>query len=261
VIGFINISMQEDAKRQRDNGDYNRIPFENHDVERLAAIGMQASRVAHELNNQLDGLLRYMNLATRIVEQENLDKPREYLTHCQKTLRRMARILSELLVFSRAPDAQTGYVKIAQLCEDTIKAIEQRAMNSDVRISRDYAPDLPSVRSGNLIQVFINLAVNALDAMPDGGELAISTRRAKNETIAVEFRDTGRGLPAGDPETIFRPFFTTKDMDEGTGLGLAISRDIIESYHGRITAKNAPEGGSVFTVYLPITNQDASSQT
>ncbi len=222
---------------------------------------MHASRVAHELNNQLDGIMRYMNLAMRIVERENLDKPREYLTQCRKTLRHMARVLSELLEFSRAPDAPAEYVKIEQLIEDAIKAIERRAISSNVRISRSYTADLPTVRNGNLIQIFVNLAGNALDAMPDGGELTITTRRAKNDTIAVEFRDTGQGLPQGDPEAIFEPFFTTKAMGEGTGLGLAISRDIIESCHGRITAENAPEGGSVFTVCLPITNQDGSSQT
>jgi two-component system NtrC family sensor kinase len=231
-------------KRLMDYTNSNRKPVKKCDVERLAAIGTQSSRIAHELNNHLDGIMRYMDLAMRIVEQENLDKPKEYLTHCQKALRRMARILNETLQFSRATDAPYEYVEIGRLIDDAIKTVEHKAASLNVPISRNYAPDLPAVESGNLIQIFINLAGNALDAMPDGGEL-----------ITVEFRDTGQGLPPGDPEAIFDPFFTTKDMDKGTGLGLAICRDIIDSYGGRITAENVPEGGSLFTVYLPVAKQ------
>jgi len=254
------VRMQKGSKKRlMDYTDSNRKPVKKCDVERLAAIGMQSSRIAHELNNQLDGIMRYMDLAMRIVERENLDKPKEYLTHCQKTLRRMARILSEMLEFSRATDTPSAYVEIDQLIDDAIKTIEQRAVSLNVRISRKYGSGLPTVRSGNLFQVFCNIAKNALDAMPNGGELIISTCQAKNDTIAVGFRDTGQGLPPGDPEAIFEPFFTTKDMDKGTGLGLAISRDIIESYRGRITAENAPNGGSLFTVYLPVTSQAGNS--
>jgi len=89
--------------------------------------------------------------------------------------------------------------------------------------------------------------------MPEGGELRISTRLTADNTIVAEFQDTGTGLPPENTEAIFEPFFTTKDKGKGTGLGLAICRDIIESYHGRITAENTPDGGSIFTVYLPVT--------
>ena len=229
------------------------------DDERMAAIGRRASKVAHELNNPLDGIMRYINLTMRFVEQENLDKPKEYLTQCRRGLTRMARIVSELLEFSRGTNIASEHIEIEQLIEDAIKTIEQRAVNLNVRISRKYDSGLPTVRSGNLFQVFCNIAKNALDAMPNGGELIISTCQVKNDTIAVEFRDSGPGLPAGDPEAIFEPFFTTKDQDKGTGLGLAICRDIIESYGGRITAENAPEGGSLFTVYLSVTSQAGNS--
>lgn len=227
------------------------------DTERLAAIGRRVSKVAHELNNALDGIMRYINLTMRFVEKENLEKPREYLTHCQNALTRMVRIVRELLEFSRGTHIPSEYIKIEQLIEDAIKTIDQRAVSLNVRISRKYGLGLPTVRSGNLFQVFCNLVKNALDAMPDGGELIISTRQVKNDLIVVEFRDTGPGLPAGDPEAIFEPFFTTKD--KGTGLGLSICRDIVASYGGRITAENAPEGGSLFTVYLPVTSQARNS--
>jgi signal transduction histidine kinase len=221
-------------------------------AERLAAVGKRASKVAHELNDPLDGTLRYINLAMRIVERENLEKPKEYLTQCRQGLMRMVQIVSELLEFSRRTCTPLEHVKIEQIIEDAVKTMESRAEALNIRIIRNYTPGMPQIRSGNLFQVFCNLAKNALDAMPDGGELRISTRSAADDTIEVEFRDTGTGLPPENAEVIFEPFFTTKDRGKGTGLGLAICRDIIESCHGRIHAGNAPDGGSIFTVNLPV---------
>jgi len=224
-------------------------------AERLATVGKHASKVAHELNNPLDGILRYLNLAIRIVEQEGLEKPKEYLTQCRQGLMRMVQIVSELLEFSRSTYMPLEHVKVDQIIEEALKTMESRAEASNIRIVRNYALGLPQVRSGNLFQVFCNLAKNALDAMPNGGELKIATRSAADSTIVVEFRDTGTGLPP-DTEAIFEPFFTTKANGKGTGLGLAICRDIMENIHGRITAENAPDRGSIFTVYLPVTKKD-----
>jgi two-component system NtrC family sensor kinase len=223
------------------------------EAERLAAVGERVSKVAHELNNPLDGILRYINLATRVIEKENLEKPKEYLAQCRQGLLRMVQIVSELLEFSRSTYMPLEHVKIDQIIEDAIKMTESRAAAQGVRISRDYGLGLPQVRGGNLFQVFCNLAKNALDAMPDGGELMISTRPAPDNKIVVQFRDTGTGLPAEDPQAVFEPFFTTKEQGKGTGLGLAICRDIVESCSGRITAASAADGGSVFTVSLPAT--------
>ncbi len=226
-------------------------------AEKLAAIGQLASKVAHELNNPLDGILRYVNLSLRIIEQESLEKPKEYLTQCRQGLMRMVQIVSELLEFSRNSYAFFEYTKIERIIEDTIKAMEPRAEACGVRILRNYTADMPKIRSSNLFQVFCNLIKNALDAMPDGGQLSISTRLAGDNTAVAEFRDTGTGLPTENTEAIFEPFFTTKDKIKGTGLGLAISKDIIERHDGRITAENAEGGGSVFTVYLPVTSEDS----
>jgi len=227
------------------------IQRQSANTERLAAVGKLASKVAHELNDPLDGILRYVNLAMRIVEQEDLEKPKEYLTQCRKGLMRMVQIVSELLEFSRSTYTPSEYTGIEQIIEDAIKTISSKAETLNIRILRNYTSGIPQIRSGNLFQVFCNLTKNALDAMPDGGELRISTRLAADDTIVAEFRDTGTGLPPENTEAIFEPFFTTKDKGKGTGLGLAICRDIIENYHGRITAENTPEGGSIFTVYLP----------
>ena len=226
------------------------------DTERLATIGKLASRVAHELNNPMDGILRYINLAMRIIEQENLEKPKEYLAQCRQGLMRMVQIVSELLEFYRSTYATFEYIKIEQIIEDAVKTTNMRPEASNIHISRNYTAGIPRIRSGNLFQVFSNLIKNALDAMPDGGELSISTRLAADNTAVVEFRDTGTGFAPADAEVIFEPFFTIKDKGKGTGLELAICKDIIERYNGRITAENAPGGGSIFTVYLPVESEN-----
>ncbi|MBL7152521.1 MAG: PAS domain-containing protein [Phycisphaerae bacterium] len=222
------------------------------DAERLATVGRLASKVAHELNNPMDGILRYVNLAMRIVEQEKLEKPKEYLTQCREGLMRMVQIISELLEFSRRTRTSLEYVKIEQLIEDALKTMEPRAEGLRIRILRDYGDDIPEIRGVNLFQVFSNLTKNALDAMPNGGDLRISVRLEGENTIAVEFRDTGSGFAPENAEALFEPFFTTRAPGKGTGLGLAICRDILENYRGRITARNAPGGGSIFRVLLPL---------
>lgn len=224
------------------------------DTERLAVLGRLASKVAHELNDPIDGVLRYINLATRIVEHENLKKPTEYLARCREGLMRMVQIVSELLGFARGTRIPLENVRIEQLIEDAIRAIDAKTEPSRIELQRNYAAGLPAVRSGNLFQVFCNIIKNAYDAMPDGGELHIATRPAGEDTVVIEFRDTGGGFPPEISEAMFEPFFTTKDKSKGTGLGLAICKDIIERYKGRIVAENAPEGGSIFTVYLPLSS-------
>jgi len=221
------------------------------ETERLATLGKLASKVAHELNNPLDGILRYINLALRSIERGNLEKPKEYLTQCRQGLIRMVQIVSELLEFSRNSYTYFEPVKIEQIIEDAIRTMELGAQQRGVRILRNYSSQVPSITGGNLFQVFCNLIKNALDAMPDGGELTISTSLT-DQTVRVVFKDTGVGFAPDNAETIFEPFFTTKDS--GTGLGLAICKDIVERHNGRIVAEAAPNRGSVFTVYLPLTS-------
>jgi signal transduction histidine kinase len=224
-------------------------------IEKLATVGKLASKVAHELNNPMDGILRYINLTLRIIEQENLEKPKEYLAQCRQGLMRMVHIVSELLEFSRTTYASFEYARLEQIIDDAVKTMHSAAETPNVRISRNYTREIPQIRGGNLFQVFCNLTKNALEAMPYGGELNISTRMTPDDTAVIEFRDTGTGFAPENAEAIFEPFFTTKDKGKGTGLGLAICRDIIERHHGRITAENAPGGGSIFTVYLPATGE------
>jgi K+-sensing histidine kinase KdpD len=221
--------------------------------EKLAAIGKQVTKIAHELNSPLDGILRYINLATRIVDQENLTKPKEYLDRCRQAILRMVQILSELLEFSRSAQTSLEYADIEQIIEEALKALDNKAVDLNIHVFQNYARDILKVRNGNLFQVFFNIIKNAFEAMPQGGELHIKTSLEPDNAFSVEFRDTGKGFAIENKDAMFEPFFTTKE--KGTGLGLAICKEIIEKNHGRITVENAPQGGSIFTVYLLIEEQ------
>lgn len=222
------------------------------ETERLAALGRFTAKVAHELNNPLDGILRYINLACRSAQSDNPEKLNEYLAHSRQGLLRMAGIVRELLEFSRChylPIEEA--VGLEQITGDAIKACTSKSEGPAVQIITDFEEDLPKFPAANLFQVFCNLIKNALDAMPDGGALEISARTESSGEVVVEFRDTGHGFDPQQADMLFEPFFTTRTGGTGTGLGLAICKDLVERHGGRITAQNRPLRGSVFRVVLP----------
>ncbi len=221
--------------------------------ERHAAVGKLAAKVAHELNNPLDGIMRYINMAIRLSESQDADKEKivRFLTESRRGLSRMVHILGELLEFSRSSYGTYEEANVNRYVEDAINAMQDKALRTGVNIVCSMEGAMPGLRVGsNLFQVFCNLIKNAVDAMPDGGTLTITTRLVDGE-VAVSFEDTGAGLPE-DAEQIFQPFFTTKPTGQGTGLGLAICKDIIERYNGRIVAENRPQGGAKFMVVVPV---------
>jgi two-component system NtrC family sensor kinase len=219
--------------------------------ERLAAVGKLAAKVAHELNNPLDGILRYINLAMRVIGDGGDQRAVRYLDESRSGLMRMVQIISELLEFSRSTYSAYETADINKVVEDAVKAMFTTTSRARVEVVTDYAPDMPTVRSGNLFQVFCNMIKNAADAMPDGGRLTVITRLTDRE-LSVCFEDTGIGLPEGQISQIFQPFFTTKEPGKGTGLGLAVCKDIVERYNGRIEASNREGGGARFLVRLPL---------
>jgi len=220
-------------------------------AERLAAVGKLAARVAHELNNPLDGILRYINLSLRVAESHPAEQLTHFLQESRKGLMRMVQIISELLEFSRSTYSAYQEADINKIAEDAVKFFEAQAAEHQVQITRHYASQMPNIRSGNMYQVFCNLIKNAIDAMPDGGELKIITL-CTDHHARIEFTDTGTGLSDDVKRRLFEPFFSTKPSGKGTGLGLAICKDIVERFGGKIEAANVPQGGSVFTVSLPL---------
>lgn len=220
-------------------------------TERHAAIGKVAAKVAHELNNPMDGILRYINMSIRAIDNKEFEKPKDYLAQCKSGLMRMVRIIGELLEFSRGRYLVVENATVKCIVGEAVKSMEAKSPGIKINIDSVHDRTDSKFRGDNLFQVFCNLIKNAIDAMGGAGVLDISIRRVHHE-IAIEFKDTGSGFPDEHAQSIFEPFFTTKQNGRGTGLGLAICKDIIEKYEGRITAGNNQNGGSVFTVYLPV---------
>ena len=224
-------------------------------VERLAAVGKVAGKVAHELNNPIDGILRYINLTLRSIEKEDIEKPKEYLQQCRTGLMRMVQIVSELLEFSRSTFSAFEYAGVDEIVEDAVRAMETKAADVEISIIKECPDSMVRIRSSNLYQVFCNLIKNAIDAMDGRGQLTVMIR-CKDDMILVAFKDTGRGFAPESADVLFEPFYTTKGQGKGTGLGLAICKDIVEKYDGSITAENNAERGSTFTVKLPLTSEN-----
>jgi two-component system, NtrC family, sensor kinase len=218
--------------------------------ERMAAVGKLAARVAHELNNPLDGILRYLNLAIRADELGRREKINEYLTQARGGLLRMTEIVRELVAFSRSTATAFDDAGINTIVEESVKVMSDKAVANGVSVICTLSDDVPAIRGTSLFQVFCNLIKNAIDAMPEGGTLTIATQVVDREAV-IRFEDTGVGLPP-EMERVFEPFFTTKAPGKGTGLGLSICKDIIEKYSGKIIPERRPQGGTAFTIRLPL---------
>lgn len=222
--------------------------------ERLAAIGKVAGKVAHELNNPMDGILRYISLASRIIDKGDSEKAVQYLEQSRIGLMRMVQIIGELLDFSRSTHYAFEYATVDKIASDALKAMESARGKTDITVINDCDHSIGAVKVMSLFQIFCNLIKNAVDAMGQKGKLRI-TIRCPEDTVSIEFRDSGPGLEKGQEKKIFEPFYTTKSYGKGTGLGLSICKDIIEKYGGTIVADNAENGGAVFTVQLPLSKQ------
>ena len=217
-------------------------------AERLALVGKLAAKVAHELNNPLDGILRFLNLAMR-----QLDKPeqaRAYLEDSRIGLLRMSNILKELLVFSRSHRGPTVVASLTQVIHQALAPYEHRARECHTQIRLDVPPNLPPCPSGELWEVIGNVVKNALDAMGENGELTIRAVE-EDSRVTIFISDTGPGVPEELREKIFEPFFTTKYDGHGTGLGLALCRDALRRFGGEITLVPS-ERGAAFQLVCPI---------
>jgi|CXWL01.1.fsa_nt_gi signal transduction histidine kinase len=229
--------------------------------ERLAAVGKLAAKVAHELNNPLDGVLRYTNLAlrranaaaTQPATEEQVGDPKiiEYLQNIESGIVRMRDIVSSLLDFARTAPASFQQATLNKIVEDAISAMEGKAHDVGVTVVCNFhQTDMPVVRGSSLFQIFCNLIKNAIDAMPEGGTLVITTK-LMDADLVISFEDSGIGLPP-DIERIFEPFFTTKPPGQGTGLGLAVCRELITKYSGTITAHRRDPAGTMMIVRFPL---------
>ena len=221
--------------------------------QRLASVGQLAAGVAHEINNPLGGILTFASI---VLEDLRPDDPhREELEEVVRQAVRCRKIVTGLLEFSRQRETQKALADVNQVVYRTLQLLETQALFHDIHVSRRLDANMPSavMDESQMQQVFMNLILNAVDAMDGKGNLTIETRHSKEKKeILVRVTDTGCGIPPEIRESIFDPFFTTKDPGKGTGLGLAVSWRIVQAHGGRMDIESEVGKGTVFSVYLPL---------
>ncbi len=221
--------------------------------EKMASLGKLAAGVAHQLNNPLGSITLYTKL---ILEEYDLeDDLRADLQRILKDAQRCSTTVRELLAFARQNKQFMKPVNINQVIEQTLSLIVNQALFQNIKIKKHMAPFLPMVKADGqqLNHVFMNLFINAAQAIDGSGTIEISTStNASRDRVIIRVRDDGPGIEEDVIKHIFEPFFTTKQEGQGTGLGLSVVFNIIENHGGNICAKSRPGDGTTFTIELPI---------
>ncbi len=218
-------------------------------TEKLAMIGRLASGVAHELNNPLDGVRRYVRLTQESLSEEE-EALSEYLEHAMSGLTRMTGIVRQLLTFSRNVVIENEEENLRGLLEEVVRTLSGGRAGPVVLLENPFI-DIHVPKP--LFQVFVNLLKNALDATESRGSrgrVKIVVHRDE-ETVEIRVRDNGVGIEPDSMRRVFEPFYTTKDVGKGTGLGLPISARIVERSGGTLRIESAPGSGTIVTVSLP----------
>jgi len=228
--------------------------------DRMISLGQLAASCVHEINNPIQGLLTFSNLMQSILaegdpSQRDLEQFKEYLDLMSGELERCGNIVSGLLSFARESTMETRDVEINEVIESVITLTRNRMELQDINLKIELSKQ-PLVLRGDvneLQQCFLNLIFNAIDAMPDGGDLLVTSGLDEKKRIAqVVFRDSGCGIPEKYINHIFDPFFTTKEENGGTGLGLSIVYGIVRGCDGAIDVKSIEGEGSTFTLTFPM---------
>lgn len=225
-------------------------------AEKMAAVGRMAASIAHEINNPLQAIQNSLHLSLHPALDE--ERRRRYLQMAQQEVERLIQIVRRMLDFYRPASGTMQPLDINRPVEDALALASKRLQQAHIQVISRFSPDLPPVRgmANQLTQVFLNIIINAVEAMPDGGTLWIGTAyHAEREQVVAAFRDSGPGIPAEVRVHLFEPFHTTKPT--GTGLGLAISYGIVERHEGTIRVESQPGSGATFIVSLPCNREEA----
>jgi two-component system sensor histidine kinase HydH len=221
--------------------------------ERLASLGRLAAGVAHEIRNPLSSIRGFAQFFLQRFRGQ--EKDQEYASTMVKEVDRLNRVITELLDFARPKEAQREFHSLENIFDHSLKLLGPELVQKGVKVEKEYEPDLPSVRvdRDQLSQAFLNLILNSLESMEEGGKIRIVLKRAEEEgrdLLKVSISDTGRGIPREDLDKVFEPFFSTKR--KGTGLGLAIVNQIVEGHGGEIQVESMEGEGTTFRITLPV---------
>jgi two-component system, NtrC family, sensor kinase len=218
-------------------------------AEKMAAAGRLTASIAHEVNNPLQSVQNCLHLAGR--EDMPPEKRKEYFALAQTELERLMKTMQRMLDFYRPGSAKVEQVDMLDLLQHVLSLTSQQLGQRHIEVEVDLPESLPAIYavSSQIQQIFFNLILNSLDAMPGGGTMKISAREYEHG-VEIIFQDTGPGIPENRRNDIFEPFFSTKEG--GTGLGLTVSYNIITAHGGTLDLVNEHEPGACFRLFLPI---------
>ena len=238
--------------------------------EKLASLGQLAAAVAHEVNNPLAGILVYIHLLLKKYKQGKLqtEETEIQLEKIGREVERCSRIIKNLLDFSRQSKVTMRAVDINEVITATLEIIGHQISLEDISTQMELCPTIPAVRADfdQIQQALMNIMLNAAQAMPEGGDLTISTSivaaanvgGSTREAVRIDISDTGVGIPEEHMERLFTPFFTTKEKGQGVGLGLSVVHGIIERHQGRMEVESCPGAGTTVSIYLGVIDEDES---
>ncbi len=239
-------------KKSRD--ELLRTKAQAHLSEKMASLGILTSGIAHEINNPLGGMLNCVKTMRETPGDRELVE--RYLPLLDKGLRQIETIMRQLLNFGRTEPLRLRRTDLRLLFDECTVLLSYKLKNirleTDFAVSREVLVDTEALK-----QIFINIGLNAIQAMPDGGRLDIGCREHDDRLVLV-FKDTGSGISAENIPHIFDPFFTTKGVGEGTGLGLAVTYSLVQRMNGAIEVDSEPGRGTAFTITLPLAGRDAA---
>lgn len=229
-------------------------------VEKMATIGKMAAVVAHEINNPLSGILTYARLLKKWIqrgeaETSKKNEAEQCLDLIADESRRCGDLVKNLLTFSHTSPMNVQTTDLNAVVDRSVRLVAHQLELNGVELHLDLPSNLPAIQCdpGQIEQVLLALIMNAIDAMPRGGNLWVSTRMGEeSDELAIEVRDDGSGIPPEILPNIFEPFLTTKETGKSVGLGLAVSQNIIEGHRGRVDVHSEVGKGTTFTVTLPV---------
>jgi signal transduction histidine kinase len=256
IIGFLALKernqrrkLEQTSKKLGEAYDQLQNTFEQlRKADRLAALGQLSAGIAHEIRNPLGSVKG----SIEILESEipNTHPKHEFVKIIKEETARLNSIVSEFLKFARPPSPKVEPTSINNLVESTFRLVQKEAQQAQIQIRKNLDSRLPfaSLDKDQIRQVLLNVYLNAIQAMPDGGILQISTHSSRKNAI-IEIADSGIGIEEDELQHIFNPFFSTKS--DGTGMGLSVSYQLVENHGGRISAKANISEGLTFTIELP----------
>lgn len=238
-------------ERKQVERDKDRLQEQLRHADRLATIGQLSAGIAHELNEPISSILGFAQLIQKLPNSpEQVKKDNEKIMKASLHARE---VVKKLMLFARQMPPQKTRVNLNQIIEESLYFLESRCAKENIKVARLLSPDLPDVTAdpAQMTQVLVNIIVNAIQAMPDGGQLIIQTNSSQ-KFVTIMIKDTGMGMEEKVLKQIFLPFFTTKDVGKGTGLGMSVVHGIVTSHGGTIDVNSRIGHGTKFEIKLPM---------